>query len=129
MTNLSALFATLRDQLEVLVHQDAASYSYRVEQVSHGGRGRPKFVVSRKQLQYLLGRGFSVPNVAQHLGFSLRTTERRLQELSISSGQFFTTIDSETLDRTVETILRSFPSYDYRRMTGSLLSGKFNKFV
>ena len=60
---------------------------------------------------------------------SLRTTERRLQELSISSGQFFTTIDSETLDRTVETILRSFPSYDYRRMTGSLLSGKFNKFV
>ena len=88
----------------------------------HGGRGRPKFFVSREQLQYLLERGFYVPDVAKLLGLSLRTTERRLQEFGISSGQFFTTIDNETLDRTVCTILRSFPSYGYRRMTGSLLS-------
>ncbi|XP_068713652.1 uncharacterized protein [Montipora foliosa] len=119
---LVSLVRDSKDQLDVLVHQDTASYSYRVEQVPHGGRGRPKFVVSREQLQYLLERGFSVPDVAQLLGLSLWTTERRLQEFGISSGQFFTTIDNETLDHTVETILRSFPSYGYRRMTGSLLS-------
>ena len=119
---LVSLVRDAKDQLDVLVHQDTASYSYRVDQVPHGGRGRPKFVVSREQLQYLLERGFSVPDVAQLLGLSLRTTERRLQEFGISSGQFFTTIDNETLDRTVETILRSFPSYGCRRMTGSLLS-------
>ena len=78
------------------------SYTYRVEQVSHGGHGRPKFVVLREQLQYLLERDFSVPDVAQHLGLSLRTTERRLHEFGITSGQFFTTIDNETLDRTVK---------------------------
>ncbi|XP_067054671.1 uncharacterized protein [Acropora muricata] len=119
---LVSLVRDAKDQLDVLVHQDTASYSYRVEQVPHGGRGRPKFVVSREQLQYLLERGFSVPDVAQLLGLSLRTAERRLQEFGISSGQFFTTIDNETLDRTVQTILRRFPSYGYRRMTGSLLS-------
>ena len=37
---------------------------------------------------------------------SLQITERRLQELGMSSGQFFTTIDKETLDRTVKTILK-----------------------
>ena len=31
-------------------------------------------------------------------------------------------IDDQALDRTMETILRSFPSYDHRRMTGALLS-------
>ena len=56
------------------------------------------------------------------LGLSVRTTERRLQEFNISSRQFVTTIDDQTVDRTIEEILRSFPSYGYRRMTGALLS-------
>ena len=67
-------------------------------------------------------RGFSVPDVAHMLGLSVRTTERRLQEFNISSRQFFTIIDDQTLNRTIEDILRSFPSYGYRRMTGALLS-------
>ena len=50
----------------------------------------------------MLERDFSVPDVAQHLGLSLRTTERRLHEFGITSGQFFTTIDNETLDCTVK---------------------------
>lgn len=119
---LVGLVRDAKDLLEVLVQQNTSSHSYRVEQVSHGGRGRPKFDVSREQLEFLLERGFSVRDVAQLLGLSLRTTERRLQEFGISCGQFFTSIDDETLDCTVETILRSFPSYGYRRMTGALLS-------
>ena len=95
---------------------------YRTEQVSHGGRGRPKFDVSRDQIEFLLERGFSVPDVAQILGISVRTTERRLHEFGISSTQFFTVIDDQTLDCTIEDILRNFPSYGYRRMTGALLS-------
>ena len=54
-----SLVCDAKDQLEDLVHQDAPSYCYIVEQVSHGGCGRPKFVVSREQLQYLLERGLS----------------------------------------------------------------------
>ena len=54
---------------------------------------------------------FLPPDMVQFLSLSLRTTERRLQKFGMSLGQFFTTIDNETLDRTVKTILRSFPSY------------------
>ena len=77
---LVGLVRDAKDLLEVLVQQNTTSRSYRVEQVSHGGRGRPKFDVSREQLEFLLERGFSVRDVAQLLGLSLRETERRLQE-------------------------------------------------
>jgi len=73
---LVGLVRDAKDLLEVLVQQNTSSHSYRVEQVSHGGRGRPKFDVSREQLEFLLERGFSVRDVAQLLGLSLRTTER-----------------------------------------------------
>ena len=119
---LVSLVRDARDLLDVLLHQNTASHSYRVEQVFSGGRGRPKFDVSREQLEFLLERGFSIPDEVKLLGLSLRTTERRLKEFGISSGQFFAAIDDQTLDCTVETILVSFPSYDYRRMTGALLS-------
>ena len=111
-----------KDLLQISVHHNGAPDSYRTEQVSHGGRGRPKFDVSRDQIEFLLERGFSVPDVAQILGIGVRTTERRLQEFGISSTQFFTVIDDQTLDCTIEDILRNFPSYGYRRMTGALLS-------
>ena len=77
---LVGLVRDAKDLLEVLVQQNTSSRSYRVGQVSHGGRGRPKFDVSREQLEFLLERGFSVRDVAQRLGLSLRETERRLQE-------------------------------------------------
>ena len=111
-----------KDLLQSLVHEYEAPNSYRTEQVSYGGRGRPKFDVSRNQLEFLLKRGSSVPDVAHTLGLSVRTTERRLREFNISSRRFFTIMDDETLDRTIEDILRSFPSYGYSRMTDALLS-------
>ena len=39
-----------KDLLQISVHQNGAPDSYRTEQVSHGGRGRPKFDVSRDQI-------------------------------------------------------------------------------
>ena len=56
----------------------------------------------------LLERGFSIPDAAQILGISVPTTERRLQEFGISSTQFFMVIDDQTLDCTIEDILRNF---------------------
>lgn len=120
--HLVGIVRDAKDLLQSLVHEYEAPNSYRTEQISSGGRGRPKFDVSRDQLEFLLERGFSVPDVAHMLGLSVRTTERRLQEFNISSRQFFTIIDDQTLDRTIEDVLRSFPSYGYRRMTGALLS-------
>ena len=62
---LVSLVPDARDVLDVSLHQNTASHSYRVEQVSSGGRGRPKFDVSREQLEFLLERSFSIPDVAK----------------------------------------------------------------
>ena len=104
---LVSIVCDANDLLQSLVHEYEAPNSYRTEQVSYGGRGRPKFDLSRDQLEFFLERGFSVPDVAHMLGLSVRTTERRLQEFNISARQFFTIIDDETLDHTIEDILRS----------------------
>ena len=103
-----SLIRDAKDLLQILVSQNDVPHSYRVEQVSNGGRGRPRFDVSKEQLEFLLERGFSVPAVAQILGISVRTTERRLQEFGISATQLFTLINDQTLDRTIEDIKFSF---------------------
>ena len=104
------LFRDTKDLLQIFVSSLVLT---RVEQVSNGGCGRSRFDVSKEQLEFLLERGFSVPAVAQILGISVRTTERRLQEFGISATQLFTLIDDQTLDRTIEDILRSFPMSGY----------------
>ena len=68
---LVSLVRDAKDCLDVIVQENVASHSYRVEQVSHGSRGRPKFIVARDQLEFFLERGFSVPNIAQLVGLSL----------------------------------------------------------
>ena len=67
---LISLVRDAKDLLQVLVDDNGVSHSFRVEQASHGGRGRPKYVVTRDQLDFLLQRGFSVPDVAQLLGLT-----------------------------------------------------------
>jgi hypothetical protein len=96
--------------------------SYRVEQLSIGNRGRPKFNIAKEQMEFLLERGFSLPDVAKILGVSLRTIERRLKDFNLSARIFYSRMDDETLDNTIRDILRTFPSTGYRRMTGFLLS-------
>jgi transcriptional regulator with XRE-family HTH domain len=100
----------------------AENHSFHVEQLATGACGRPKFNITKEQLQFLLERGFSVPDIAQTLGVSVSTIERRLREFRIPARSFYSVIDDETLDRTIRDISRSFPSAGYRRMTGFLLS-------
>ena len=97
-------------------------HSYRVEQLSNGQRGRPRFNVPREQLEFLIERGFSIPDIAHILGISVRTIERRLLQFGLSATQAFTSIDNQSLDHTIQDIVRNFPSFGYQRMTGALLS-------
>ena len=77
---------------------------------------RPKFDVSREQLEFLLERGISVTVIAQILGLSVQRTERRLQGSS-----------SQSLMMNPWTVLlrefgKFFPRTVIVRMTGALLS-------
>lgn len=82
----------------------------------------PKIQYYQGATSISLGESFSVPDIAQTLGVSLSTIERRLHEFCIPARSFYSVIDDETLDRTIRDILRSFPSAGYCRMTGFLLS-------
>lgn len=100
------------------------SRAYSVEQVSNkaGQRGRPKFDIPQDQLQFLLERGFAVPEISRMLSVSVRTIERRLHDFGLSATQTYSHIDDESLDRIIQEILRDFPSFGYRRKTGALIS-------
>ena len=116
------LLRAAKDSLSTILNY-AEDTSFHVEQsVLTGTRGRPKFNITKEQLQFLLERGFSVPDIAQIISVSVSTIERRLREFRIPARSFYSDIDEETLDRTIRDISRSFPSAGYRRMTGFLLS-------
>ena len=67
-------------------------------------------------------KGFRIRDVAGILGVNVRTIERRCREMGLNTDKMFTAIEYETLDATVADIIRRFPLFGYRRMTGTLLS-------
>eukprot|EP00794_Sanderia_malayensis_P003967 gene3966-4518_t len=76
-----------------------------------GARGRPKFLIRRAQLLHFVECGFTVPKMADMLGVSKRTIERRLHDESISLRE---------LDNIVSTIQENFPNCGLRRTDGEL---------
>ena len=115
------LFRAAKDSLSTILN-GAEDTSFHLEQLVTGECGRPKLNITREQLQFLLERAFSVPDIVRIIGVSVSTIERRLHEFHIPAWSFYSYIDDETLDRTIIDISRSFPSAGYHRMTGFLLS-------
>ena len=97
-------------------------HSYSVAQVYTGERGRPKFNISQDQLQFLVERGFTIPDISHMLNVRVRTVERRLHDFGLSTTENYSLIDDQSLDRVIQGILRDFPSFGYRQMTGALAS-------
>ena len=56
------------------------------------------------------------------LNVRVRTVERRLHDFGLSTTENYSLIDDQSLDRVIQGILRDFPSFGYRRMTGALVS-------
>ena len=84
------------------------------------GRGRPKFDISREQVQHLLQLHFSCPKIASLLGVSLRTVRRRMAEYGLSVSDLYSDIGNNELDRLVNEIRSIFPNCGYRMMDGHL---------
>ena len=87
-----------------------------------GSVGRPRFQISKEQLQYLLEANFTVPQMAQMIGVSVRTVHRRMDEYGLSvQGQYADITDSE-LDTLVADIHEDFPNCGNSVMKSHLLS-------
>ena len=67
--------------------------------LDYSGRvGRPRFEVSRAQLEYLLQNGFSGTQIAQMLAISLSTVRRRMREFSLLVKALYSTFSEGELD-------------------------------
>ena len=88
--------------------------------VNQTRRGRPKFDISKEQLEHLLDLHFSCPKIAYLLGVSLRTVRRRMTEYGLSVSALYSEISDRELDRLVDDIRGSFPNCGYRMMDGHL---------
>ena len=90
-----------------------------------GRVGRPRFVITSEQLQYLVENHFTVPQISQLLGVSSRTVERRLSDYGISIRATYANITDVELCRLIADIQREHPFCGNRQMRGHLLSRGF----
>ncbi len=119
--------ALIQEATELLRQsEDDCFYSQNVsiqaEITATGERGRPRFIISKDQLKFLLDLGFKSGEIAALLGVSESTVKRRIREYETFVRQRYSNIADETLDSIVEGLLREFPNCGYKRMTGLLLN-------
>ena len=109
----------LRDREEDCLSQN---FSFQAEITATGERGRPRFIISKDQLTFLLDLGFKSGEIASLLGVSESTIKRRIREYETFVRQRYANIADEALDSVVEGLMREFPNCGYKRMTGLLLN-------
>ena len=87
-----------------------------------GNVGRPRFLVSYEQLEYLIDSHFTVPQIADILGVSQRTVHRRMSEFGLSISGQYANVTDDYLDQVVRSIQNEYPLCGNRLMRGHLLA-------
>ena len=87
---------------------------------STGSVVRPRFEISKDQLEYLVEYELKTPDIAEALGVSVSTIKRRLREFSISIRGTLTEMSDDDLDSVVRSIHTEFPNAGYRRVLSQL---------
>ena len=83
---------------------------------STGSFGRPRFEISKDQLEYLVEYKLKTPDIIEALGVSVSTIKRRLREFNISIRGTLTEIFDDDLDSVLRSIHTEFPNAGYRRV-------------
>ena len=115
--SISRCIRIITQQLDFMV-----SDNFSVVVDDAGLVGRPRFIISRRQLVFLVEHRFTVPQIADLLGVSVRTVHRRMREYDISISQQYSTVSDLELDQLVGEILAEFPTCGNKQMLGHLLS-------
>ena len=115
LSGISSAIAGLRQWEEMM---NSSAYQAPINRL--GNRGRPRYEISRHQLEYFLLNGFKGPDIAVMLGVSLRTVRRRIEENGLFSSFLHSNISDLQLDGVVMEITRHFPRIGYRRLEGEL---------
>ena len=87
-----------------------------------GRKGRPKFEISKDQIQFFLSNGFNARTISRMLQVSHRTIKRRMSEFNLGKSKTYSKISDNELDSAVKTICEDYPNIGRRKMKGFLLS-------
>lgn len=104
---------------------DARSTSggnFHFEVVHSGCPGRPTLQIPEEQLTFLIENNFTVPQIADMLGVSLRTIRRRMSEYGLSIRRQYSGLLDQDLDTIVSEVQQQFPMCGNRQMQGHLLA-------
>ncbi len=82
----------------------------QVQSVCSGLVGRPYFLIPQEKLAYLIENRFSVPEIADMLGVSVRTIRRRMSDFSLSVRAQYSCLSDCELDAQVAEIQSQFPT-------------------
>ena len=85
-----------------------------------GHSGRPKFDISREQLDYFLFYDLGVQDIANALSVSKSTVQRRFHDYGISVSSAMSQVTNDQLDDLVRQIKNDFPNAGYRRVDSQL---------
>ena len=86
------------------------------------GAGRPRYEITRQQIEMFLKANFTVPSIASVLHVGKRTIERRMQEYNLSVRAQYTDITDDKLDEIVLEIKKVNPNCGSKVLIGYLSS-------
>ena len=101
-----------------MLNRDLVTCSTR----STGHRGRPQYLISMEQLEFLRGLYFSWTKIANIVGVSTKTLERRRQALGIMNELGWSEISDDNLKQVMVEVQRLTPRIGQTRMQGALRS-------
>ena len=89
--------------------------------IQQSGRGRPRFLIAKEQLQYLNSLGFTWTDIAHMIGVSRMTLYRRREEYGMLDEPTATISDSELRQKVLQ-IKRTLPEVGESIVIGQLRS-------
>ncbi|KAH3747887.1 uncharacterized protein LOC127848029 [Dreissena polymorpha] len=120
-TPLLDSFRAAMDVIEEM-KRNAEEQSVARPDVQSGGVGRPKYLVSRDQLETLLEMNFSNKDIASMIGISVSSVKRRLQEFNLNRRHTFSDISDDDLDSRIRQFTQGNPTLGQRNVLGQLVA-------
>ena len=103
------IVSNLREVYHLICVTKEPSATYQAQHKLSGDTGRPKIQITQEQLEYLLQKGFTCPDIATMLTVSVRTVRCRMSEYGITSSRSFDNISDDDLCRIIRDIRETWP--------------------
>ncbi len=103
-----------------LENHDGTSFGYEAQPLYDEAVGRPRYDIAFSQLSSLLEWGFTVPQISNIVGVSIRTVRRRMTAYNLTVRSHHSQMSDLDFDAIVAEISAQFPTCGNRQMQGYL---------